>query len=105
VNNKKKEEIENDVPNIVDDPIFKIPHYYINLVTVTHNFFEFQLIMGKGVDNPIVERPYRAVEPQCILQMSPQHLKVLFSIIDKQLTKYEEKFGKIPDAPEPQKTK
>jgi hypothetical protein len=76
-----------------------IPRLYINAVRASFSYYDFQLILGNSALDNLGEEANLIVEPRFVVQMAPQHYKVLASMLSDQLEKYEKQFGKIPGPP------
>ncbi len=94
---------EPEVESSTIDPFVTIPKVYSNTIKVNFTLFEFQMIVASATINSVAEPAYQIVEPKFILQMSPQHFKVLSEVLARQLEKYEKQFGVI-SIPEEKKT-
>jgi hypothetical protein len=70
---------------------------YSNYMVVTHTKEEFVL------DFMMVVPPVGSVTARVII--SPGHMKRMISALTSNLKKYESKFGKVTEAPEPAKPK
>ncbi|NMC43481.1 MAG: DUF3467 domain-containing protein [candidate division Zixibacteria bacterium] len=78
-----------------DQEFLNIPRIYSNAVKVSRSLYDFQLIFGNAVMNNLGDEPKQIVEAKHIVQLSPQHFKVLCHIFNKQLAAYEKEFGEI----------
>lgn len=78
-----------------DQEFLGISRIYSNAIRVSRSLYDFQLIFGNSVMNNLADEPRQIVEAKCIVQLSPQHFKVLCQIFDKQLAAYEKEFGEI----------
>lgn len=64
---------------------------YTNAVTIGSSYFDFQLNFGKQ----IIDGSKRSVTVKDVSRiiMSPQHAKILVTLLKKQVDEYENKFG------------
>lgn len=87
------------------ESISSLHRVYANAVKVTATYHDFQFIIGTSLYDSLVKQPHQVIVPQLVMHMSPQHVKALSIVINKNIEKYEEEFGKIPDPPTPPKKK
>lgn len=79
-------------PDIVFENLEKTP-FYINGISIISTYFDFLFICGNNSINPIDKKIVNKETIRII--MSPQHAKVLSSLLQDQITKYESEFGEL----------
>lgn len=88
-----KEKENDSVTN--NDLLLNIPRIYSNAVKIVSSFYDFQLLFGSGIINVLEENSTQIIESKFLVQLSPQHYKVLLNSMQNQLDEYEKKFGEI----------
>lgn len=80
-------------------PDGEIPVIYTNSMQLKISVFDLLLDLGVNIG---IENDRARVKPVARIIMSPQHAKVLASLLDTHVKAYEAAFGKIPEAAIPQ---
>lgn len=82
-----------------------IPRLYVNAVRTSFTYYDFQLMLANAALDNMGEQANLVVEPRFIVQMAPEHCKVLVSMLADQIDKYEKQFGTIRRPPTEKKPK
>lgn len=86
------------------DVFAAIPKAYCNFASITHSYFDFQVLLGRQALNNLAEKPVPMIEGHIIVQMSPMHFKKFANVVNQQLKVYEDKFGNIVEPSAEQET-
>lgn len=73
-----------------------VPSYYVNNTGVETTVWDICFRFAETIE---IDRQQRItkVRPLAIVRMSPQHARVVVGLLQAQLEKYEQLFGKIPE--------
>lgn len=75
---------------------------YANNTKLRASLFDVMLDFGVVVN---MDDESIAIQDAVTVMMSPQHAKVFLRILDKHIRDYEAKFGRLPEAPQPEEDK
>lgn len=68
------------------------PFYYSDVMGVEMSVFGFRILFGVKKDP---KAPFNPEDVECIIAMSPQHLKSTLNVLKQNLEVYEKLFGEI----------
>ena len=96
-NGTRGEEIASKAPEaLVDEG--PNPPVYADFVQANISYFGFKLAFGSVQSHPTKDHP-GSVLTMVTIGMSPEHAKSLRGLLDRQIQKYEKKFGAIRPTP------
>ena len=93
-------ENKDDLNQQIENSFLALPKIYSNAVKISRTFDDFQIIFGHRTLDVLREKPLMIVEARALIQLSPQHFKLLVKAVSEQLAKYEKEFGIIQTPPE-----
>ncbi len=73
------------------------PVYYSNFAEIRLSVVDFRIRIGQMVD---VHDSQLVADPLATIFMSPSHAKAFLALIQRNVARYEEKYGVIPDPQE-----
>lgn len=76
----------------------EVPRMYADFARATHTAYDFHLLFALAVPVPTSDgKTVMSLAPVGIVYMSPQHAKALRTVLDTQISRYENDFGTIPE--------